>query len=179
MEKQESPFPNPPPKPEGEASPPGEKISAMRKQESSSTKPSSKLDGEVVSPSEELSAVVHIEQMRADVLNRQTDVSRLIIEAQNLADQRQFDYASRQLEYEKDIEEKRISTAGKIIWGLIGVAALPFFLVLLMFFFGNDANREGAKGLLVYGGTALAGWGAISAIKTAFSKILSRRNDQN
>ena len=183
MEKQESPFPNPPSKPEGEASPPGEKISALTKQESLSPNRPSKLEGEGVlqrAPRNEIIAsLLEIEKMRTDMINRQTEVSRMTIEAQNLADERQFTFVSRRLEYEKEVEEKRISAAAKIVWGLIAVFALPFFFALLMFFFGNDANREGAKGVLVYGWTALAGWGAISAIKIALGRILPKQSNQD
>ena len=117
--------------------------------------------------------LIQLERDRIDSYNRRTDVARQAVEANEAADQRQFNFHMEKLKRDSDDRADRRVTGFRMLWVFISVATASMALLLWMAFFGDDAQRQIAMDLVGKLVNGVAGFGIIWAIIYAFRRLIT------
>lgn len=121
-----------------------------------------------------VSALIALERERVASRDRRNDLTRQAIEADDAADQRQYDYHVEKLRRDDADRKRRHASGVRLLWGLFSAVALFNAFVFWMVFFGNDAQRSAATAILRTLGTGLGGFGIIWFLVTAARRFLAR-----
>lgn len=126
-------------------------------------------------PSELAKRVLQIEQQRIDRDNQRTSALAKLVEAADAADKRQFEYRLKRLEADDRVAERHHELEGRrfrfarwLIGGGCFVGALLLLAVIGMAFGGDEAQRDTARVLLIYGFTVIGGYGVVSQLVRVF-----------
>lgn len=120
------------------------------------------------------SALVTLERERVASRDRRTEVTRQAIEAENAADQRQYDYHVEKLRRDDEDRKRRHESGIRLLWALFTVTVGLTGFVFWMIFFGDDAQRSAAIDILRTIGTGLGGFGVVWFLLTAVRRFLAR-----
>ena len=131
---------------------------------------------QVLAPGEQfrdaLGELVALERQRIDSTNGRTDIALKAIEASDAADKRQYDYHVERLRKNSgERSDKRRATVGMMWAGGVG-AFLVITFILLVLFFGADAQRDTALLLLNTVFTAVGGAGIVWLLKSLFERLM-------
>ncbi len=118
--------------------------------------------------------MIELERERIDSTNRRTDLTHRALELANDSDKRQFDYAMERLKSNerRDLRvDKRASSV--LLYG--GIALVLFIaLVMIMLFWGNDAQSAIALSLVTTLFTAVGGGGVMLAVVGLMRRLMRR-----
>ena len=126
-----------------------------------------------------LQELVALERQRLDITNRRTEIAHKVVEAADAADKRQYDYHVEKLRRETEERKERRRSIFKIVWAMGVGGALVGALLLLMLFFGTDAQRETAAELLRTVLTGLGGAGVLWLLRTLFEWAMNQSRDDS
>ena len=133
-------------------------------------------DPQVLAPEEQFKdafgELVALERQRIDSTNRRTDIALKAIEVSDAADKRQYDYHVERLRKNStERSDKRRATL-RMMWAGGVSASLLIAFIMLMLFFGADAQRDTALTLLRTVSTAVGGAGIVWLLKSLFERLM-------
>lgn len=117
--------------------------------------------------------LIQLERDRIDSYNRRTDVARQAVEANEAADQRQFNFHMEKLKRDSEDRADRRVTGFRMLWVFISVATVSMAFFAWMAFFGDDVQRQIAMDLIGKLVNGIAGFGIIWAIIYAFKRLIA------
>ena len=121
-----------------------------------------------------LDEMIELERERIDSTNRRTELAHRALELANDSDKRQFDFAMERLATDERRNLRLDNRAGSVIrYG--GLALVAFLaLIMIMLFWGNDAQSAIALSLIATLGTAVGGFGFFYAVIRLVSWLMGR-----
>ena len=117
--------------------------------------------------------LLEVERLRVERDNRRSDIAEKAIELADTQDRRQYEYATAVLEANAKIQAERTAFLRRLAWGVAGFLAILVFGLLGFAFYGDDAQRTLAEGIVVPGLIGLAGYGVITTV-TKVVKALAK-----
>jgi hypothetical protein len=115
-----------------------------------------------------------VERQRLEASTRRTDVVKMLVEANDAADKRQYEFQMAKLESGNvDLRNRHTLLSRTILGGGIFVI-LVVALFLYMAFFGNENQRETAIKILTVFGTGLGGAGIFRIVTEGLKRISSK-----
>ena len=121
-----------------------------------------------------LERFLDIEEQRIESYNRRTELGHKAIEAQDAADQRQFEYHCKQLDAQDEQSKRQHGLARQVFWGGGGFCGVVLILILGKLFFGSEGQASAAATILTVLGTAIGGGGALHLLSRWIRWLLSR-----
>ncbi len=118
--------------------------------------------------------LVALEHKRVDSADRRTEVALKAIEASSAADERQYNYHLEKLRTTMADRNERRRTVSRIVWTMGSAGAVVSGFLLLMLFFGTDAQRATAMDLLRTVLTGLGGAGILWLVRTLYKRAMNQ-----
>ena len=116
--------------------------------------------------------IVKIEHRRLDERREQTELARHAFDLGDRQDQRQAEFAAKQLEANERADVRRHNLASRIVWIATVLIAAILVVSIASMLFGTPEQSTVAATLLKYFGTAAGGAGVGYAALTAMRRLL-------
>lgn len=118
-----------------------------------------------------------VEKQRLEVSNRRTDVVRMMVEANDASDKRQYDYRMATLESQDKQASKSHFLLRTVVFSGGGVATIIIAFLLYMSFLGSAEQSKIALRILGVFGTAAGGAGVYRLLASGIQKLTDKPSD--
>ncbi len=116
--------------------------------------------------------IVKIEHRRLDGQNKRMELAHRVLDLRDQKDQRQAEFATKQLEANERADVRRHNLASRIVWIATVLIAAILVVSIASMLFGTPEQSTVAATLLKYFGTAAGGAGVGYAALTAMRRLL-------
>lgn len=120
--------------------------------------------------------LIRLEESRLRSVESRIDLQRTALEIGNEQDQRRADAYAERIRLEERADQRRIDLLSRTIWIVSGLVAVVFLLLLVMTFWGDDAQRQTAARGLNVGLIGLGGYGVLKVLER-LTRFLSKPRD--
>ena len=124
----------------------------------------------------EFSQLMAVERQRLDATNRRTEVVRMMVEASDAADKRQFEFQMAQLNARTTDASNKHGLLKNILYCASGFVIVVLLFLVGMAFFGTQDQQQIAMKILSVFGTGLGGAGIFRLSSEAIRKLTQKQS---
>jgi hypothetical protein len=120
-----------------------------------------------------LRELIEVERARIESTNKRTENARMLIEATDASDKRQYEYHMTKLTTEDAHNLRKHNLAKGVISVGGGVICLVVFVLLWAMFWGNQTQSDLAFNLIRILGIGVGGYGVFSGLINAIKRLIA------